>query len=109
MRVVLVLLAIVVQFACGPVPPIGTPSLLHRPMAIHTCVAGAEVWLDGAGVPDLRKTADANGNVEFLIFPASIGAFNLHATSPKFPEYGAVITTKPSIEPLIIILGSCAK
>jgi hypothetical protein len=106
------LLFVVVMSACvAQPPPVITPVQpnFNRPMAIHTCVPGAVVWLDGANVPLLRGTTDGNGNIEFLVFPSNVAAFNLHATSDKFPEYGAVITTKPSNEPLIIILGSCAK
>jgi hypothetical protein len=89
-----------------PAPP---PVAALRPMAVHTCVAGASVWLDGAGVPALRDTADANGNVTFLKFPATIAVFNLHATAPGMPEYGVVLTTIPSTDPLIILLGACTK
>jgi hypothetical protein len=86
------------------VPPV--PQTL-RPVAIHTCVPGATVWLDGANVPPLRGIADANGNIGFPEFPSTVTAFNLHATAPKYPEYGAVLTATASTEPLIIFLGSC--
>jgi len=101
--------AIIWLTGCVSAPsPVVTPTNPNRPMAIHTCVPGAEVWLDGDQVPALRGTTDANGNIEFLVFPATIGAFNVHATAPKHQQYGAVITMTPSPEPLIVILGSCA-
>jgi|SRR5579864_8362843 len=97
----------VVACALPAKPPVVTPSL--RPLAVHTCVAGATVWLDGAQVPALTDVADANGNVTFPRLPATLSAFNLHATAATMPEYGTVITMTPSTDPLVIILGSCAK
>jgi hypothetical protein len=111
MKFVLLLMTFCLSACVANPPPNGVPTQPNpnRPMAIHTCVPGAVVWLDGANVPELRGTTDANGNIEFPVFPASIAAFNIHATSDKFPQYGAVITAIPSSDPLIVILGSCAK
>ncbi len=113
MRLRLALLAALLAVACGPVAPVITPvtppSNPNRPIRIDTCVPGATVWLDGAGVPALRGTTDTLGNIEFLVFPATIPAFNVHATAPGYPQYGAVIATIPSADPLIVILGTCTK
>lgn len=108
MKVHLILIVALLASACGPVLLQTTPRAM-RPMAIHTCVPGATVWLDGANVPALRDTTDANGNVTFPQFPADISAFNVHATAANLPEYGAVLQDTASTAPLIIILGSCAK
>jgi hypothetical protein len=108
MRGVIVLLALILSGCAAAAPPVVTPNLF-RPMAIHTCVPGANVWLDGAGVPNLNGVTDKNGNIEFPVFPAALAAFNVHATADTHPEYGAVIVTTPSSDPLVIILGSCAR
>lgn len=88
-----------------PVQPPPAPIVL----TVHTCAAGATVWLDGDRVPALQAVADANGVVTFPAFPSTITAMNIHATAPGYPTYGAVLTFTASTEPITIILGSCAK
>lgn len=95
--------------ACVPARPINT-TVKNRPLEVHTCVPDATVWLDGALVPDLRGPTDANGNITFLTFPSIVTAFNLHASAPNLPEYGAVITgVVPSTDRLIVVMGACTK
>lgn len=108
MRKLLIVFALLTA-SCTAAPVVVPTKPTLRPMAIHTCVAGATVWLDGAGIPNLRATADGNGNVSFPEFPATVDAFNVHATAPKYPEYGVVLNVTKSTEPLIIFLGSCSK
>lgn len=67
-----------------PLPP------TVRPIAIRTCVAGAQVTIDGAlneNRPAL--TADANGDVVTDVFGV---AFNLHARAANYPPYDVVVT-----------------
>ena len=104
-----VVLALSACVSVAPITPVVTPTNPNRPMALHTCVPNATVWLDGANVPALRGTTDTNGNIEFPVFPSKIAAFNVHATATGYPEYGAVISTIPSADPLIVILGTCSK
>lgn len=101
-----VLIVLLLSLSCAP---IRIPPPEYRSISIHTCVPGADVWLDGALIPDLRGITDTNGNIDWPQFPADVTAFNLHAVAPTMPTYGAVITITRSTEPLIVILGSCAR
>lgn len=97
--------------ACAPpTPPVITPPPpALRPMAIHFCVPNAAVSLDGAGVPVLSGVTDANGNIEFLQFPAALTAFNVHGTASGIPGYGAVVQVVAGTDPLILIAGGCVQ
>lgn len=112
MRVVGLLLALIACSACGPVsiPAPGTGPA--HALEIHTCVGGATVWIDGAFLPDVpvKVIADANGTVPMPALPGNVKEFNVHATAPGYPEYGAhVVTMAGEGERIVVVLEGCIR
>jgi hypothetical protein len=84
-----------------PVPP---PPPALAPMAVHTCVPGAQVWIDGAGVPSnysVPQTQDGVYNI-----PTTVVAFNIHATAAGYPQYGVVAPTNAQLN-TVVFFGNC--
>ena len=86
-----------------PDPPPPRP----RPVAFHTRVAGARFWLDGAQVPAIELTTDAAGNTPIFELPASLTAFNVHASKSGYPQYGVVAHVEAAAAPLEGFFGDC--
>lgn len=77
-----------VWVACGPVR-IPEPTPVIRPVAIRTCVAGAQVDIDGAGNEGHpRQFADMAGDVSTTVIGM---AFNLHVRAQGYPPYDQVV------------------
>jgi hypothetical protein len=79
-----------------------------RGVVFHTHVAGARFWLDGARVPSIDVTTDADGNTPLFSLPASLTAFNVHASHAGYPEYGVVAQVSAAATPLEGFFGPCA-
>jgi hypothetical protein len=109
------LVAAAIAGACGlnpqpSTPPSTPPSppALARALGFHTCVAGATLSLDGAGVPALSAVTDANGYAVFPIVPSTIAAFNIHLTAADHAPYGFVVhDVRPGTVPIAYFFGDC--
>ncbi len=90
--------------ACGAIRPRPTPTpppAQYRPIGVHTCVPGASVWIDGAGVPAEYATpiaASPAGYAGFAALPSTVLALNLHASAKGYPEYGRVLDARPYLK-----------
>lgn len=92
------------------VPPIVTPPTTqpgNRAVIFHTHVAGARFWLDGALVPNVDLTTDANGDTPIFQLPDDIDAFNVHASATGYTEYGVVAHVSKASKPLEGFFGDC--
>ncbi len=99
-----------VETATGPSGGTGTtttPPPKLRASAFHTRVPGAHFWLDGADVPAIDFTTDGAGDTPIYMLPATITAFNVHATKSGYPEYGVVANVSASETPLDGFFGDC--